>query len=183
MNSEGPKAPSRFMEQREVTIRNIYWGAIGGRNQQSTTQPPLSSPSPWLNIRGDCVCVCVWSLCCVWFFANPMDHSPPGPSVHGISQARILEWAAISYSRASSWLRDQTTSLVSPAPAGRIFATAPHVINEWHSWAWNQASQYGHSVNIYWVTVRFCMVPSAEIKWWTKIFTVINLVKFSFLDA
>ena len=128
-----------------------------------------------------CVCVCVWSLCCVWFFANPMDHSPPGPSVHGISQARILEWAAISYSRASSWLRDQTTSLVSPAPAGRIFATAPHVINEWHSWAWNQASQYGHSVNIYWVTVRFCMVPSAEIQWWTKIFTVINLVKFSFL--
>ena len=59
MNSEGPKALSRFMEQREVTIRNIYWGAIGGRNQQSTTQPPLSSPSPWLNIRGDCVCVCV----------------------------------------------------------------------------------------------------------------------------
>ena len=33
---------------------------------------------------------------------NPMDHSPPGSSVHGISQARILEWAAISYSRGSS---------------------------------------------------------------------------------
>ena len=30
---------------------------------------------------------------------NPMDCSPPGSSVHEISQARILEWVAISYSR------------------------------------------------------------------------------------
>ena len=29
---------------------------------------------------------------------NPMDSSPPGSSVHGISQAKILEWDAISYS-------------------------------------------------------------------------------------
>ena len=37
-----------------------------------------------------------------------MDCSPPGSSVHGISQARILEWVAISFSRGSSWPRDQT---------------------------------------------------------------------------
>ena len=30
---------------------------------------------------------------------DPMDHSPPGSSVHGISQAKILEWVAISFSR------------------------------------------------------------------------------------
>ena len=35
-------------------------------------------------------------------FCDPMDCSPPGSSVHGISQARILEWAAISSSRGSS---------------------------------------------------------------------------------
>ena len=35
-----------------------------------------------------------------------MDCSPPGSSVHGISQGRILEWGAISYSRRSSWPRD-----------------------------------------------------------------------------
>ena len=29
---------------------------------------------------------------------NPMDYSPPGSSVHGILQARILEWIAISFS-------------------------------------------------------------------------------------
>ena len=39
---------------------------------------------------------------------NPMDHSPSGPSVHGISQARILEWVAIPFSRRSSRPRDQT---------------------------------------------------------------------------
>ena len=32
-------------------------------------------------------------------FCDPMDCSPPGSSVHGISQARILEWVAISFSR------------------------------------------------------------------------------------
>ncbi|MES6266278.1 hypothetical protein U6R57_12305, partial [Cutibacterium acnes] len=39
---------------------------------------------------------------------DPMDCSPPGSSVHGILQARILEWVAISFSRGSSQPRDQT---------------------------------------------------------------------------
>ena len=34
---------------------------------------------------------------------DPRDYSPPGSSVHGISQARILEWIAISFFKASSW--------------------------------------------------------------------------------
>ena len=39
---------------------------------------------------------------------NPMECSPPGSSVHGIFQARILEWVAIPLSRGSSQPRDQT---------------------------------------------------------------------------
>ena len=39
---------------------------------------------------------------------DPMDCSPPGSSVHGILQARILEWVALSPSRGSSQPRDQT---------------------------------------------------------------------------
>ena len=39
---------------------------------------------------------------------KPMDCSLPGSSVHGILQARILKWVAISFSRGSSQLRDQT---------------------------------------------------------------------------
>ena len=38
----------------------------------------------------------------------PLHCSPPGSSVHGILQARILEWVAISFSSESSWPRDQT---------------------------------------------------------------------------
>ena len=49
---------------------------------------------------------------------NPMDYNPSVSSVHGIFQARILEWVAISFSRGSSWLRYQTrVSYI----AGRLF--------------------------------------------------------------
>ena len=49
---------------------------------------------------------------------DPMDSCPPGSSVHGISQARILEWLAISYFRGSFQPRDQTqVSCI----AGRFF--------------------------------------------------------------
>ena len=44
--------------------------------------------------------LCCAQLCPTLF--NPMDYSPPGSSVHGIVQARILEWVAISFSRGSS---------------------------------------------------------------------------------
>ena len=51
-----------------------------------------------------------------------MDWSPASSSVGGISQARILEWVAISFSRGSSWLRDQTwVSWI----AGRFFTAEP----------------------------------------------------------
>ena len=52
-----------------------------------------------------CVCVCAQShptLC------NPMDCSPPVSSVHGILQAKVLEWLAISCSRGSSQPMDRT---------------------------------------------------------------------------
>ena len=39
---------------------------------------------------------------------DPVDCSPPGSSIHGILQARILEWVTISFSRGSSRPRDQT---------------------------------------------------------------------------
>ena len=39
---------------------------------------------------------------------DPVDCSPPGSSIHGILQARILEWVAISFSRGSSPPRDRT---------------------------------------------------------------------------
>ena len=53
------------------------------------------------------------SDCC-----DPVDCGPPGSSVHGISQARILKWVAISFSRGSSQPKYQTwVSCI----AGRFF--------------------------------------------------------------
>ena len=51
-------------------------------------------------------CVLVTQPCLT--LCNPMDCSPPGSSVHGIFQARLLEWVTISSSRVSSQPRDQT---------------------------------------------------------------------------
>ena len=52
-----------------------------------------------------CVC-CVLSCLCQVRLYNPMDCSPPGSSLHGILQARILEWVAMPSSRGSSQPRD-----------------------------------------------------------------------------
>ena len=51
--------------------------------------------------RGVCVCVCLVAKSCPILY-KPMDCSPPSSSVHGISQARILDQVAISISRAFS---------------------------------------------------------------------------------
>ena len=71
------------------------------------------------------------SLCCVMLclvaqlcptLCDPMDCSPPGSSVHGILQSRILEWVAMPSSRGSSQPRDWTqVSCI----AGKFFTTEP----------------------------------------------------------
>ena len=74
----------------------------------SRTQPSVRVRKTVITHLGDsymCACSVAWpcpTLC------DPGDYSPPGSSVHGVSQARILEWVAISYSRGSSQPRDQT---------------------------------------------------------------------------
>ena len=56
---------------------------------------------------------------------DPMDCSPSGSSVHGISQARILEWVAIPFCRESSWPRNWTLHFlhwqVDSLPPGKAF--------------------------------------------------------------
>ena len=57
---------------------------------------------------------------------NPMDCSLPGFSVHGIFQAGILEWVAVSFSRGSSWPRDWTYISCVSCIGRLILTTAPH---------------------------------------------------------
>ena len=73
-----------------------------------------------------CVLYCDKLLLSCLTLCDPMDCSPPGSSVHGILQARILERVALPSSRGSAQLRDQITitSLTSPALAGKCFTTS-----------------------------------------------------------
>ena len=64
-------------------------------------KPMKRRPTSW----PICVCVCPQSYLTL---CDPMDCSPPGSSVPGISRARALKWVAISSSRGSSRPRDQT---------------------------------------------------------------------------
>ena len=62
----------------------------------------------------------------VWLLWDPVDCSPPGSSVHGVLQARILGWVSVSRATGSSWPRGQNLHLlVSPALAGRFFTIVP----------------------------------------------------------
>ena len=51
---------------------------------------------------------CLFTKLCPTLQENPVFCSPPGPSVHGVSQARLLGWIFISFSKGSSQHRDQT---------------------------------------------------------------------------
>ena len=54
---------------------------------------------------------------------DPMDCSLPGSSLHGILQARVQEWVAISFSRGSSWPRDRTWVSCIPGRRFNLWAT------------------------------------------------------------
>ena len=88
-------------------------GAVVG---SQGTKRPQSALSVWLLMGPWCsgsssVNWDKWSeaklLSRVWL-CDPVDCSLPGSWIHGILQARILEWVAISFSRGSSWPRDRT---------------------------------------------------------------------------
>ena len=74
----------------------------------------------------DISCVCSVTQSCPTL-CGPMDCIPPGSSVHGILQVRILEWVAMPYSEGSFQPRDRikSTSLASHTLADRFFTTEP----------------------------------------------------------
>ena len=58
------------------------------------------------HVCGVCVCLCVLATRSCPILCYPMDYSPPGSSVHGILQTRILEWVAIMLSKLSQTEKD-----------------------------------------------------------------------------
>ena len=68
--------------------------------------------------------VCLVRVLLCLTLCNPMDYSPPGSPVHGISQARILDWVAISFCRGSSPPGSQT----------RVSCIGRQVLCRWATW-------------------------------------------------
>ena len=99
------------------------------------------------------VCVCLVAQLCLTV-CNPLDCSPPGFSVHGIFQAKILEGIAISFSKGSSWPRDWTYVSCISWIGGRFFT----------HWAIREAS---------WLEQRECEREQWEVKLWRRL----NLVQ------
>ena len=84
-----PKCPPTGEWKKKMWYTYIQWNII----------------QPWKRKK---FCHLQQCVSCVQLFCNPIDCSLPGSSVHGISQATILEWIAFSFSRGSSWARDWT---------------------------------------------------------------------------
>ena len=77
-----------------------------------TLKPVLSPPGSLWTVTMSFTLKCYMrakSLQLCLTICDPMDCSPPGSSVHGILQARTLEWVAVSFSRRSSRPSDQTS--------------------------------------------------------------------------
>ena len=93
---------------------------------------------------------------------NPMNCSPSGSSVHGIFQAKILEWVAIAFSRGSSWPRDWTQ--VSCMQADSLLSELPmnsHVTNTHNKLSWKDIFFKIKSSMLlsHFSCVRLCVTP------------------------
>ena len=86
--SQRPLAPSRQPSRQGALSPTCGWLVDFKESRKEKKESEVTQSCP--------------TLC------DPMDCSPPGSPVHGIFQARILEWAAISFSRGPSQPRDRT---------------------------------------------------------------------------
>ena len=101
LGSEDPL--EKEMATRSSTlVCKIPWTEEPGRLQSMGSQRVWHD---WATSCGHMVVVSL--LSCVWLCYDPIDYSPPFSSVHGVLQARILEWFAIPSSRGSSQPRDR----------------------------------------------------------------------------
>ena len=96
--------------------------AESGSTERKVASAGPDSETCYCNLQGSRMCVHAKSLQSCPIQCDPMDYSLPGSSVHGILQARLLEWVSMSFSRGSSQPRDWTqVSCI----AGRFFTAEP----------------------------------------------------------
>ena len=109
---------------------------------------------------------------------DPMDCSPPDSSVHGIFRVRILEWVAISFSRGSSQLRDQT----------HVSCIGRWILNHWCHLGSSFIGEIFNSIfHFYKVSCRFYVSPFIRLSsfpimlyWKISSWTLVEFVEWFF---
>ena len=102
-----------------------FWGILAPNRGSNPNCPHCKVKSGPLDHQE------VTALCCAWLLQScptlcgPMDHSPPGSSVHGVLRVGILEWVAMPSSRGFPDPGIEPVSFMSPALGGRFPTRAP----------------------------------------------------------
>ena len=99
-----PKGPGSWLQLTHHVIPHSFWLSIFPSN--------IKLKKVKIEVAQSCPTLC-----------DPMDCSLPGSSLHGILQARVLEWVDISFSRGSSRFKDQTQVFHIPGRRFNLWAT------------------------------------------------------------
>ena len=143
--------------------------------------------------HASCVHACLYAQSLQSFSTlfDPIDHSPPGSSVHGIFQARILEWVVMSSSRGSSQPRDWTGVCLSSALQADSFTVEPQgrppctmkklssLPRDWpgiyHILQWKRCLNHwtlreDHSVSCLWLPrfPHYCSTQVKKVRWFSE---------------
>ena len=128
-----------FWGHRARDFRSFPWGLNGASPRADIYDYKLfcaSTELQNLTVRGTCM-FSIWCVCVIYAcmhakslqshltLCDPVDCSPPGSSVHGILQSRILDWVAMPSSKGSSQPRDWTCVSCNSCIAGGFFTTEP----------------------------------------------------------
>ena len=115
---------------------------------------------------------------------NPMSFNLPVSSVHGIPQARILEWIAVSLSRGSFWPRDWTWISWIADRFCTMWATREAQWNVRHSL---KGRKFWHVIQHRWPLKTLCWVEVVSHKRtyivWFQLYPVIRGVKFIEIES
>ena len=132
---------SHFLKTNDVVLSSRWWLCPQALPHSILyLNESILAPAQLYSV---CVCVCVLVTQSCLTVCNPTDCSSPGSSVHGILQARILEWVAMPFSRGSSQPMDQTWVSCSAGGFFTIWAT-----REDHNFISSRSRPYSHSLSL-----------------------------------
>ena len=152
----GQKTQSKNWTNSFPSCSSASWVVISGADLWLRT----SKCNHLLEFQAFCISllaarvVVVWWISCVGLFWDLVNYSPPGSTVHGILQARILEWVMMPSSRGSSRCRGDRT---------RVSCIDRRVL---YHWVTKEATIAHDTLNYNYLCICFC-IPSPHPTFWS----------------